>query len=34
MEHHLETQVGVYDAAMRAREAGNDLVPASLQNFD
>ena len=34
MEHHLEAQVGVCDSAMGAREAGNNLVPAPLQNLD
>jgi hypothetical protein len=34
MKHHLEAQVRIRDAAMSAREAGNDVVPASLQNLD
>ena len=34
MEHHLEAYVGIYDAAMGAREAGHDIVPAPLQNID
>jgi hypothetical protein len=34
MEHHLEAQVCVRDAAMRAREARNDIVPTSLENLD
>jgi hypothetical protein len=34
MEHHLEAQVRVHDAAMGAREAGNNLVPAPLENLD
>ena len=34
MKHHFESQVRIRDAAMSAREAGNDLVPAPLQNLD
>jgi hypothetical protein len=34
MEHHLEAQVRVHDAAMSAREAGNNFVPAPLENLD
>jgi hypothetical protein len=34
MEHYLETQIRIRDAAMGAREAGNDFVPAPLQNLD
>jgi hypothetical protein len=34
MEHHLEAQVRIRDAAMSAREARNDIVPTSLENLD
>jgi hypothetical protein len=34
MEHHLEAQVSICDAAMGAREAGNDVVPAPLQKLN
>src|SRR5579872_521719 len=34
MKHYLEAQVRIRDAAMSAREAGNDIVPTSLQNLD
>jgi hypothetical protein len=34
MEHHLEAEIGIRDPTMGAREAGNNLVPAPLQNLD
>jgi len=34
MEHHLEAEVRVYDAAVGARKAGRDVVPAPLQDLD
>jgi hypothetical protein len=34
MEHHLEAQIGIHDTAMGAHEAGNNFVPAPLQDLD
>jgi hypothetical protein len=34
MEHHFEAQVRVHHAAVGAREARNNFVPAPLQNLD